>query len=454
MKAWMFLLIWGLGILLILITDISVLELVGIGLVIYVGYDMIAGAPDALPIGHIALLMGGLQWIVSPIIAYHSSNLIYPMAVIEHEYLTKTLILYIPLYLAILWTMRRYATGISDEQLSEFCCCHMRGIKLITAIGFLAWIVPISSPSLSFILTLTRGLFYTGTIMLCFAYPSRAVVICLCFALLLLIRSILGGAFHDLMIWGIFMVTTIFYIKKYSARRRLAIIAVLLVCVSTIQAIKPIYRNMTWWGNYQGNKIELFANLFTKSLIGELDTSGDNVDLNGRLNQGWIISRIYKNIPDNQPYLGGKTIWEGIEATLIPRFLAPNKKGAGKESIQDFETFTGYSVNSSTSMGLSILGEAYGNFGLFFGAVFMLIWGWCISQLILWLHRRSERNGYFYFFLPLICFDLIKAEINFVSVINWTVKALVFSFIVIYLIHHFIQEDVIDIFPSEKGVGQ
>lgn len=36
---------------------------------------------------------------------------------------------------------------------------------------------------------------------------------------------------------------------------------------------------------------------------------------------------------------------------------------------------TGYNLSSSTSMGLSILGESYGNFGLLGGTFFMFFGG-------------------------------------------------------------------------------
>lgn len=421
------------ALLLIIFTDISLLAIIGIILVAYVGYNVITSYDDALPIGQIALLIGGIQWIVSPIIAYHSSQVTYPMAVPENEYLLYTLILYLPLFYGIFYYSSHKTYIIKKESLLTFCSTHKKGIKILVIIGFIASIIQINIPSLLFIKVLIENLLYIGAVMLCFAFPKRTNVILVFFLGYLFIRSIMGGAFHDLMVWGIFILLSIFYLKGYTLKRRICIIAVLLVAVSTIQVIKPIYRSYTWWGGYKGNQIELFANLFAKSITGELDVQ-EGVGLSERLNQGWIISRIYKRIPDEQPYLGGKTIIEGVEATLVPRFIAPNKKGAGESSIDDFETFTGYRLNGKTSMGISILGEAYGNFGLLFGAVFMFVWGAFIAKLVSWLHKLSVKTGYYYFFMPIICFDLIKAEINFISVFNWTVKALIFSFLVIFIL--------------------
>lgn len=427
------------ALILIIFTDIGLLAIIGILLVTYVGYSVITSYDDALPIGQITLLIGGVQWIVSPIIAYHSNHVTYPMAVPENEYLLYTILLYLSLFYGVFHFSPRKDCITNKGSLLSFCSAHKKGIKLLIVVGFIASIIPISTPSLLFIKVLIENLFYIGAIMLCFAFPKRTNIILICFLGYLLIRSILGGAFHDLMVWSIFILLSVFYLKGYTLRKRICIIAVLLVAVSTIQAIKPIYRSYTWWGGYQGNQVELFSDLFVKSLTGELDTQ-EGVGLSERLNQGWIISRIYKRIPSEQPYLGGKTIVEGVEATLVPRFISPNKKGAGESSIDDFETFTGYRLNGKTSMGISILGEAYGNFGLLFGAVFMFAWGAFIAKLVTWIHRLSTKNGYYYFFMPLICFNLIKAEINFISVFNWSIKALIFSFLIIYILKKFIEK--------------
>lgn len=420
---------------------VVVLEVVGLGMVAFVSYSVIFKNKDALPIGHIALLMGGLQWIVAPISAYHSAHILYPMAVSEEEYLAKTLILYAPFLVSILYFIPRGNTCIAKDFLINFCYSQRKNIIILTALGFIVPFIPIHTPGLNFILVLVEDLLYIGAIMLCFAYPYRAVTIGTLFMAYLLLRSISSGMFHDLMVWGLFIFFVISAIKEYSPRRQLIILFCLFVTVSSLQAIKPIYRNYTWFGNYQGNKVELFVDLFVQSLTGNLQTA-EVGDINERLNQGWIISRIYKRIPDEKSYVGGRTIWEGVEATLIPRFLSPNKKGAGKESIDDFETFTGYRPSSGTSMGLSILGETYGNFGLLFGTIFMAFWGWLIAKIIWWTHRKSEYIGYWYFFLPLICFNLIKAEINFISVLNWTVKAFLFSWFVIYIIRCYSKQDI------------
>ena len=138
--------------------------------------------------------------------------------------------------------------------------------------------------------------------------------------------------------------------------------------------------------------------------------------------------------------MGGRTYVDAFNSAILPRFLFPNKKGAGAQSREDFIEMTGYHLSRGTSMGLSILGESYGNFGLLGGTVFMFIWGVFIAKFISFIDRLSIKDFLWIMFLPIICFNLIKAEISMMSVLNWTVKSVLFVGVVIYLLRHLVMQ--------------
>ena len=52
----------------------------GIGAVGYVVYDFFLQRKSWLPIGELALLLGGLQWIVSPFFSYIAESNLYSMS--------------------------------------------------------------------------------------------------------------------------------------------------------------------------------------------------------------------------------------------------------------------------------------------------------------------------------------------------------------------------------------
>ena len=417
------------------------LELISIALVAYVFYQLITNRENPFPIGELALFMGGIQWLVAPIISYNSAPAVYPMAVAENTYLIYTLILYIPFCYAIMRSLRSYRPKLQRDILTAYCKRQRSSIFFMYGVGLLSFLSPTQIPGLGLISTLISGLFYIGSIMLCFAYPFRAIAICGCTLAILLLRSISGGMFHELTLWGIILTFVIFYLRGYSTKRRIVIILALFMICSTLQTIKPLYRELTWYTSYNGNKVELFVSLFYDSLTGRLSSS-ESGDFYTRINQGWIISRIYKRIPAQQDYVGGKTITEALEAALVPRFLAPDKKDSGKDSIRDFENFTGYRLQSNTSMGLSILGEAYGNYGLSGGALLMFLWGYMVVFLVRAMESLSRFLLSLYFMIPLVSLNLIKAEINFLSMINWAVKAFCFSIIIAFLFRFYTKKKI------------
>lgn len=134
-------------------------------------------------------------------------------------------------------------------------------------------------------------------------------------------------------------------------------------------------------------------------------------------------------------YFYGRTFADAAISAATPRLLVPNKKGAGAQSRLDFIEMTGYPLGEKTSMGLSILGESYGNFGLIGGCLFMLLWGRLMVQILKIVCQWTRRYCFLWvLFLPIISFNLIKAEISMMSVLNWTVKGLIFATIVIYIV--------------------
>lgn len=66
--------------------------------------------------------------------------------------------------------------------------------------------------------------------------------------------------------------------------------------------------------------------------------------------------------------------------------------------------------------------------------LFYVFWGWVIANIVSFVNKLSIRNFLWIVFLPIICFNLIKAEISMMSVLNWTVKSVIFVLILIYLL--------------------
>lgn len=89
----------------------------------------------------------------------------------------------------------------------------------------------------------------------------------------------------------------------------------------------------------------------------------------------------------------------------------------------NFKKYTGLEIGSGTSMGLSIIGESYANFGVFGGIIFMGAWGlflaWYWRGIVNFVHKYPL----LLFFIPIIYLQVIKAETELVVVLNHLVKS-------------------------------
>jgi hypothetical protein len=160
-------------------------------------------------------------------------------------------------------------------------------------------------------------------------------------------------------------------------------------------------------------------------------------EMNTRLNQGWIISAIIDNVPQNEPYANGETIVEALSASFVPRFLAPEKKIAGGR--ENFERFTGLPLGQNTSMGTSVIGEAYANFGAFGSWVFMFFWGLFLAGIFNLLVRYGKKEPLIYVFLPLIFLQVVKAETELYVVLNHFLKSIVLVFVLLWFFKRYLR---------------
>jgi hypothetical protein len=151
-----------------------------------------------------------------------------------------------------------------------------------------------------------------------------------------------------------------------------------------------------------------------------------------RLNQGWIISAVMDNVPTSEPFAEGETIKEAVISAFIPRFLFPEKKLAGGR--ENFRRFTGLPIADETSMGISPLGEAYANFGPFGGILVMATFGAFFAGLFSVSLKYVVRRPAFFFWLPLLFYQSIKAETEFLVVLNQLSKGAVVAFAMHYFV--------------------
>lgn len=385
-----------------------------------------------LPLELMAALLAVSQWLLGPALAYSMdlSTERYHMYVDAASYFSFA----IPATCAFVCgsllfsgkaeeaTLQRMRDGSRDFRV---------GMALLLISVALDFARPYAPGGLAFFFHLASQIRYVAAIyFLVSGHSLRWYLVAAALSKLFVVSA--GSAmFHDLILW-ISLLACFWWIQ----RRRTTLEKVLFfvagfLFVASIQTIKRDYREAAWSGE-DPSLFEIGYDVIVERMAFREQATIENAVV--RMNQGWIISAVLRHTPAREPYARGATILEAIEAALLPRFLAPNKKEAGGQ--ENFRRFTGLALADSTSMGISPLGEGYANFGRAGGVVFMLVWGMVFGLAVGGARHFGRRDPSFLFWTPLIFYQAIKAETELVVVMNQLSKGAVVAFGCYWAVHH------------------
>lgn len=404
--------------------------------VIYVFIRFITSFGTRIPILELLLLIAGLQWVIGPVLEYANDfqHYKYYMYVDKFTYMSYVVPAYLALLLAIFFGIRTEPKLIiKPEYFYKYDSYGVFILFIGVVCDFLLNVVP---NSLQFFFFLLANFKYVGALILLFSNKKSHRYLFYGSILYLFFNSLKSAMFHDFILWGTFFYMFWAYKVKPSVKTSLLIIVCGFFFGTAIQAVKSDFRLQVWEG-YSGNKLELFVDILNKKISGSLtENTEEQGELNVRLNQGWIISAIMGHTPQVQPFAYGETITEAVFASALPRFLNPNKKEAG--GVDNFLKYTGLPLGENTSMGLSLVGEFYANFGVFGGIFLMGLWGWVLSKFWHFLIKKSKSKGIIIFFLPLIFLQVIKAETELIVVLNHLVKSVIILFLFLWAAKKFL----------------
>lgn len=414
----------------------------GVALFIFFSLKFFLELGKTIEIRDLIITIALLQWIVGPILKYHFSpdDIFYYMAVPEETYISFAF------PASLFFIIGMYFPGLYKKPDSEY---HIKMVHdllkkypnidlILVGIGVAAGIVEDFAPeSVRFFVFLLGGSRFIGLFFLVLNDRKFKWQIFTAVLFWLFIETVRDAVFHELLLWLIFLFIILAFLYRFRTRQKLLFLIPLLVLGILIQSVKFYFRAEL--GKYAGSfdRAGLFTEMVTKELqSGEKTFSYSNLDAAiDRINQGWIVARIMRYTPYYEPFADGETILNGIEASLIPRFLNPDKPKAGGRD--HFQRFTGKKISDNTSMGLSPLGEAYANFGVDGGIFFMFMLGLFYNFYMFVILRLTFRYPSLILWLPLLFLQVVKAETDFVVVLNHLIKASVVVAIIIFSIRKF-----------------
>lgn len=388
---------------------------------------------SVIPIRYLFGTLMCLQMFVGPAMAFNGLDkyqyAYYIMKVPEPVYFGYVL----PAVICFIIGLHLYAGKLKGElidvkAISNFADRHRYLPYWFIGIGFVSSIIAgFFSSELAFVFYLFSSFKFIGTFLLILGSKRlKAAEMILVYGSI--VFSSLGeGMFHDLLTWLI-MLGAVLAIKYKPGINLKAIVCVMFILLTVIiQQVKGIFRETTRLGEESG--VEAFQTAYEKgqesnSLFNFISLAKSNV----RINQGFIITNIMKTVPAKVPYANGEELWQIIEAAVLPRILAPDKLRAGDRSL--FIKYTGMGLRRGTSMGLSSVGDAYINFGIIGGCIFMLLLGLLYNEVLKAFYRYGKYFPVLILFTTMVFYYPIRPDCELQTILGHLVKSCFLIFVV------------------------
>lgn len=251
-----------------------------------------------------------------------------------------------------------------------------------------------------------------------------------------------SGVFYIALIWSTFAFLYYASVKtQYSFQKKFLIIILSFYMIMALDGAKKDYRTVIW--NNQSVSFVARAGLLSKLYFERLTfqniTNDENLSARiTRANQGALVTWVMDWVPREEAYANGSTVKDAVIAAIFPRFLMPNKaKAGGKEN---FERFTGHELKG-TSMNISLLGEAWANYGYWGGLVFMYMVGLFYSFSLNKFTLLIKNYPIYFYFIPFLFIYIIKAEDDLMTPLNHLIKA----GITLYILHHMLIKKIVPV---------
>lgn len=267
----------------------------------------------------------------------------------------------------------------------------------------------------------------------------RAVVL-----VLLEANEAVGSAmFHEQILWALSFFALYAFLRRPPLGLYLGWLLLICIGVFVLNDAKWQLRGATWGGTGQvtafGTTIGLTS--WNKPMVGGLcllqsatkvftggfsdDALGDMIQ---RFNQGWIIDRVVHHVPAQEPYASGETIVSALVASILPRFVLPEKHDVSGTGFM--ERFAGYPLAPGTSMNIGFAGEMYANFGYWGGILGCGIYALVLGLTLRWVCIRARQSSLWWAVALYAAHWAFKAETDIGAVLNYLVKAALVVFLV------------------------
>jgi hypothetical protein len=239
-------------------------------------------------------------------------------------------------------------------------------------------------------------------------------------------ESIAVGMFGDLIFILVVAMILILLGKKIPFWKKLSLAICGIYFILLIQSVKMDYRKEAWTGGQSGPLY--FGQLIATRISDPATMFNEHIAFVGavRMNQGWLVAVTMFFVPRKYSFADGETIWQSVAASIVPRFLWPDKPEAGGKA--NLKRFWGYKL-VGYSMNIGPMGEAYGNFGIWGGIVYMLFYGLLFNFLLAKVLSIANKKPTLILWVPFLFSGIVTVETDLLTTMNELLKGLLFTWI-------------------------
>ena len=421
----------------------GVYESMSIGLMVFSILDFLDNIGKKLVVLHIPIILAVFTWLIMPVIFYevyteedHLARIFYKyMPIPAEEYFsfvfpgTLTMIAGFRFPLARL-QITKDPQGYKQKLETYFMGKAKVGFILIgigLATGFLKFLAP---ASLNNLFHLMSNLSYVGVFYIFFSDNKHKNKILLGVLSLMVVNAIASGIFGQLVfLLTLFYILISLYLKKIPFFVKLSFLVIGVTMIFLIQNVKKAYREEAW---VRGGDASYFGQL----LVEEIQNPSVMFDKKNlfftaiRMNQGWLIGVTMDRVPRRFEYAHGETILMSVAAAFVPRIIWPGKPEAGGK--YNLKRFWGYNL-VGYSMNIGPIGEAYANFGVNGGIIFMFFYGLFFNALLTMLLKWSEKRPSLLCWIPFLFYYAVVVETDILTTVGSIVTSLIFMLLTIRL---------------------
>lgn len=413
-------------------------ELISIGLFVFFLLNFIDSIGKSYSMLDIPILLALFQCLLMPIIVYHIYNfdvvviaLKYDMGVTAEVYYSFML----PAVIAFILGVKlpdlfqrsasiKYTKAIAESK--KYLTGRGNIGILLIIIGFVSGIMQVFIPGeLRYVAYLFSKLLYVGAMYTYFSNVKNRTLYLAGAGIAILTQSLSQGMFGELVYTLLLGVMLLLLGKGIKTSHKFGIAAFGFVFIMVLQSVKTDYRNVAWKGDGSQNNTETFFSLILDRINSPerfFDWSLMFPTVN-RFNQGMIVGKVLDHVPSRAPFAEGETIFTSLAASFVPRLLWPDKPMSGGHA--NMERFTGFII-VGYSMNVSPMGEAYGNYGVDGGIVFMFFYGLFFSVVLILLLNQIKRRPTLVLWFPVLFLNSIQMETDILMCVNSLIKNLIF----------------------------